>query len=199
MLTVSELEDSKIIELIRAGKDKEVMPLLYKKVLPQLKSYILRTNGSKDDAYDVFHDALMVFYEQVMTGQYNTKYNIYGFLYRIGVFRWINKLKKDKGIVHFDEMPEFQSEEMSTKFESTDASKDENVLQKLFSPIGEKCIELLNYTIYSDMLMEDVMIRMDFASVDAVRMQHMRCKQKLMKELEKNPALLKKLKKLQGK
>lgn len=189
-----ELEDSKIIELIRNGDDRKAMPILYKKVLPQLKSYISRTGGSKEDAFDVFHDALMIFYEQVMTGQYNTKYNIYGFLYRIGVFRWINKLKKDKGVIHYDEIPEFQAEELSTKFDENEPGRNENILQKFFSPIGEKCIELLNYTIYSDLLMEDVMLRMEFSSVEAVRMQQMRCKQKLMKEMEKNPALLQKLK-----
>jgi len=191
---VFDLEDSKIIELIRNGNDRKAMPILYKKVLPQLRSYISRTGGSKEDAFDVFHDALMIFYEQVMTGQFNTKYNIYGFLYRIGVFRWINKMKKDKGIVHYDEIPEFQAEEISTKFDQNESGRNENILQTLFSPIGEKCIELLNYTIYSDLLMEDVMIRMQFTSVEAVRMQQMRCKQKLMKELEKNPALLQKLK-----
>jgi DNA-directed RNA polymerase specialized sigma24 family protein len=193
-MTVSEIEDSKLIDLIRNGDDRKAMPILYKKVLPQLKNYILRTGGSKDDAFDVFHDALMVFYEQVMIGQYNTKYNVYGFLYRIGVFRWINKLKKDKGIVHYDEMPEFQAEEISTNYDLNEPSRNQNLLQKLFSPIGEKCIELLNYTIYSDLLMEDVMLRMKFSSVEAVRMQQMRCKQKLMKEMENNPSLLQKLK-----
>lgn len=193
-MTVSEIEDSKLIDLIRNGDDRKVMPILYKKVLPQLKNYILRTGGSKDDAFDVFHDALMVFYEQVMKNEYNTKYNVYGFLYRIGVFRWINKLKKDKGIVHYDEMPEFQAEEVSTNYDLNEPSRNQNLLQKLFSPIGEKCIELLNYTIYSDLLMEDVMLRMEFSSVEAVRMQQMRCKQKLIKEMENNPSLLQKLK-----
>ena len=193
-MTVSEIEDSKLIDLIRNGDDRKAMPILYKKVLPQLKNYILRTGGSKDDAFDVFHDALMVFYDQVMKNEYNTKYNIYGFLYRIGVFRWINKLKKDKGIVHYDEMPEFQAEEISTNYDLNEPSRNQNLLQKLFSPIGEKCIELLNYTIYSDLLMEDVMLRMEFSSVEAVRMQQMRCKQKLMKEMENNPSLLQKLK-----
>jgi DNA-directed RNA polymerase specialized sigma24 family protein len=193
-MTVSEIEDSKLIDLIRNGDDRKAMPILYKKVLPQLKNYILRTGGSKDDAFDVFHDALMVFYEQVMKNEYNTKYNVYGFLYRIGVFRWLNKLKKDKGIVHYDEMPEFQAEEVSTNYDLNESSRNQNLLQKLFAPIGEKCIELLNYTIYSDLLMEDVMLRMEFSSVEAVRMQQMRCKQKLIKEMENNPSLLQKLK-----
>lgn len=190
-----EIEDSRILELIRLGKDREVMPLFYKKVLPQLKSYISKNNGEREDAYDVFHDALILFYEQVIGGVFDPKYNVFGYLYRIAVYRWINKMKKDKSMIFSEELPERATvEESWTQFDSKGLEKDHNLLKSLFSQIGGKCVELLTYTIYSDMLMEDVMARMNFASVDAVRMQHMRCKQKLLKEMESNPALLRKLK-----
>ena len=39
-----EIDESKILELIRLGIDKEVIPLIYKKVLPQLKNFILKNN-----------------------------------------------------------------------------------------------------------------------------------------------------------
>ncbi len=180
--------------MIRQGSDKEVMSLLYKKVLPQLKSYILKNNGNRDDAYDVFHDALMLFYEQVIEGTYNEKYAIYGYLYRIAVFRWINKVKKQRSLVLMEEPPEMDMSESWERYEAAQSGQENDILSTLFAKLGDKCIELLNYTIYSDMLMEDVMLRMGFASVDAVRMQHMRCKQKILKELEENPILLKKLK-----
>lgn len=191
---MTHTEDSKILELIRAGKDQEVMPLLYKMVLPQLKNYVLKNNGDKEDAYDVFHDALMLFYEQVMEGTFNTKYNIYGYLYKIGVYRWINKAKKNKNLVLSDELPERWMEQSWESYDKSDVTRDENLLKSLFSNLGDKCVELLTYTIYTDMLMEDVMERMGYNSVDAVRMQHMRCKQKLLKEIEENPLLLKRLK-----
>jgi len=193
-MQVKEIEDSKILELIRLGKDKDVIPLIYKRVLPQLKNYIVKNKGNREDAYDVFHDSLMLFYEQVIKGEFDNKYNIFGYIYRIGVFRWINKIKKDRGMVLTENLPETFAEGNELDFSKNHDLTDANLLRKLFASIGEKCIELLSYTIYSDMNMEDVMIRMHFTSIEAVRMQHMRCKQKLVKEIEKTPSLMNKLK-----
>ena len=191
---MKEIEESEILELIRLGKNKEVIPLIYKKVLPQLKNYIVKNNGNRDDAYDVFHDSLIIFYEQVIKQEFDSKYNIYGYIYKIAVFRWINKVKKLKSFVFTEELPDLKSEENNFENKGIVNLTDSNLLDSLFSPIGEKCIELLSYTIYSDMNMDDIMLRMEFSTVEAVRMQHMRCKQKLIKEIKNNPGLLKKLK-----
>lgn len=191
---MKDIKQEDIVSYIKQGNDKLVIPLLYKKVLPQLKSFISVNKGNVEDAYDIFHDALLIFYDQVITDKFNKKYTVYGYLYRLSVFRWINKIKRDKLITLKDELPDFASEDFQTEEKQSDL-KDENLLSTLFSKIGEKCVELLNYTIYSNMLMEDIMHRMNFSSPESVRMQQMRCKQKLMKEIELNPSLLKRLRK----
>ena len=191
---MSDIKQEHIVSYIKEGKDNLVIPLLYKKALPELKSYISLNKGNKEDTYDIFHDALMIFYDQVITNKFNEKYSVYGYLYRLCVFRWINKIKRDKLITLKDNMPDFVAYELKED-DTNNEFKDETLLNSLFSKIGEKCIELLNYTIYSKMLMEDIMLRMNFSSPESVRMQQMRCKQKLMKEIEQNPSLLKRLKK----
>ncbi|MBY0427569.1 MAG: RNA polymerase subunit sigma [Cytophagales bacterium] len=191
---MADIESSKIIQLIREGKDKLAISMLYKKVLPQVKNYISKNKGKKEDANDVFHDALIVLYEQVVKGTFNEKYNIFGYLYRLSLFRWLNMLKKEKPMAYMEELPEMTMEENYGRWDGNDVTQDRNVLQSLFSQIGEKCVELLTYAIYSEMLAEDIMLRMGFNSVDATRMQQVRCKQKLIKEIENNPALLEKLK-----
>ena len=193
---MAELEQSKILELIRSGKDKEVMPYLYKKVLPSVKSFISKNKGDKEDAYDAFHDALMLFYEQVIRGTFDPKYKVIGYLYRISIYRWINKLQKDKGLVFAEDLPENTVEEkwFDYDWQGKEVEKEDNLLKAFFSKMGDKCVELLTYTIYTDMLMEDIVARMNFVSVAAARMQQTRCKQKLMEEMEKDPELLKMLK-----
>ena len=68
--------------------------------------------------------------------------------------------------------------------------KEENLIKSLFNDLGDKCIELLNYTIYNNLLLEDIAIRMGLASVGAVKMQLKRCKDKLYKELEEKPEII---------
>lgn len=189
------IKEEQIPELIRLGEDRKVVPLLYKNVLPQVEKYVRRNSGNKEDAFDVFQDALLIFYKQIVKNSFDPKYKVFGYLYRISINLWINKVKKDKKIQLVEEIMEPEPEPMEIK-ESLLTLKNENILQSLFSGIGEKCIELLTYSIYYNLLMEDIMIRMNFPSVSAVKMQQQRCKQKLMGEIEKNPSLLERLKEL---
>jgi RNA polymerase sigma factor (sigma-70 family) len=185
--------EDQIPSLIREGKDREVLSFLYKEVFPQVKKYIVRHNGNREDAYDVFQDAIVYFYKQVMQNELNPNYKVFGYLYRLSLNRWINKLKKDKRYVLSEDMQEFDNEESLPRLELINGP-NENLLVSLFSGIGDKCVELLTYTIYYNLLMEDIMLRMGFTSVNAVKMRHMRCKEKLVLELQNNPSLLGKIK-----
>ncbi|ABG58067.1 RNA polymerase sigma factor [Cytophaga hutchinsonii] len=187
------IKEEDIVSLINKGKDREVVPLLYKKVYPLVERYIVRNSGKKDDAQDVFQDALLLFYKQIMLKTYDQKYKVFGYLYKICIYKWVNKAKKNSKIVFVDEIEKFEEPVYDEFTETLIVHADENIIRKLFNPIGEKCIELLTYTTYSSLLLEDIMIRMDFNSVSAVKMQLKRCKEKLLKQIDENPALINQL------
>lgn len=187
------IQEDQIPHLMRQGKDKEVVPLLYKKVFPIVKKYIVSHGGEKEDAFDLFQDALVDFYSQVMRGEYKEQYKVYGFLFRYSINKWINKVKRNKKIVLKEDLSDFENIGVP-HIEYTFLKKEDNLLRTLFAPIGEKCIELLTYTVFYHMLMEDIVLRMGFPSEAAAKMQHLRCKQKLAEEIEKRPHLLDRLK-----
>lgn len=190
------IEEDEIPELIRKGQDRQVLPVLYKTVFPKVKSYILKNNGRADDAYDVFQDAVLLFYKQVIDKSFNEKYTTFGYLYRLSLNRWINKLKKDKKLTFTDSFQEMHLlEEVSPEaFNPLEKLyKNNNLLVELFSNIGEKCIEILSFTIYSNLMIEDIMLRTGLNSEGAVKMKIKRCKEKLLKEVKKNPGLKSKL------
>ncbi|GAL84384.1 DNA-directed RNA polymerase specialized sigma subunit [Sporocytophaga myxococcoides] len=189
-----KISEEQIPDLIRNGKDKEVIPHLYKKVFPLVENYIRKNSGRKEDASDVFQDCLLLFYKQVIKNTFDPKYKVYGYLYRISINLWINKIKKEQRIQYLETVGDEAFEEEPSPWDRPQERTDENVIKSLFSGIGEKCVELLTNTVYYNLLMEDIMIRMGFSSIDAVKMQQKRCKQKLIKEIENNPALADKLK-----
>ena len=51
--------DEVIIDSIKKGTDREVLKYLYKEVLPKVKSYVRKNQGSSDEAFDVFQDAIV--------------------------------------------------------------------------------------------------------------------------------------------
>ena len=185
-----KIKEDQIPEFIRNGQDNLVIPILYKKVYPLVENYIVRRSGRKEDASDVFQDALLLFYKQVIKNTFDPKYKVFGYLFRLSLNQWLNKIKKDNKMQPMESLPDIYGEEMQLNKEVLFVKNQPNILQSMFTDIGEKCIELLTYTIYSDLLMEDIMIRMGFVSESAVKMQQHRCKKKLIELVEKNPGLI---------
>ena len=188
------VKEENIVSLIKSGKDREVVPVLYKKVYPLVEYYIVRNSGTKDDASDVFQDTLLLFYKQIMQNSFDEKYKVYGYLYKISLYKWMNKAKKNSKIKFVDEIENLDYLMVHETANDVISNPDENIIRKLFSPIGEKCIELMTYTTYSNLLLEDIMLRMELNSVAAVKMQLKRCKEKLLKQIEENPSLINQLK-----
>lgn len=188
-----EIREDQIPHLIRQGKGKEAIPVLYKKVFPLVKKYIVTHGGIKEDAFDLFQDALIDFYAQVIKGEYKEHYKVFGYLFKYCIHKWINKMKRAKKIEFKEDLSIFENREGGT-VEFGLLGKEDDLLRSLFAPIGDKCIELLTLTVLNNMLLEDVVLRMQFPSVAAAKMQHLRCKQKLAEELEKHPELVNRLK-----
>jgi DNA-directed RNA polymerase specialized sigma24 family protein len=188
-----EIREDQIPQLVREGKGKETVPLLYKKVFPVVKKYILSHGGIKEDAFDLFQDALVDFYAQVMAGEYKEQYKVYGYLYKFSIHKWINKVKREKKITFQEDLSIFENREGPVA-EYGVLGKEDNLLRSLFAPIGDKCIELLTYTVLNNMLLEDIVLRMNLPSVAAAKMQQLRCKQKLAEEIAKRPELINRLK-----
>jgi DNA-directed RNA polymerase specialized sigma24 family protein len=178
--------------LIKTGQDQQVISLLYKNIFPKVKKYVVSHGGIADDASDVFQDSIMYLYSQIVSGKYDEeKYTIYGYLFTLSKNRWLNKLKRSKRITSVENYDESLAEAISdADFQFVDEiNTGENLIRSIFSGLGEKCIELLTYDIFYNMLMEDIVLRMGFPSAGAAKMQLKRCKEKLNLELEQKPEI----------
>lgn len=183
-----------ILAKISNGDDAGAIDLLYAKVFPLVKKYIVKRGGHKEDVADIFQDALVDFYRMLGAKKYDPKYKVEAYLYNLCAHKWLNKVKRDQKIQYKDDLEMiFRDYEEVHKHEYTFVGKEEELLNTLFSKIGTKCKELLTYTIFNDLMMEDIVIRMGFNSTAAAKMQHQRCKQKMMEEIDAHPEILNKL------
>jgi RNA polymerase sigma factor (sigma-70 family) len=175
--------DKDIIKAIRKGEDHKALEALYKDVFPKIKKFIAGSERT-EEAKDILQEAMLIFYKQVMANKFDEKYEVAGFIYTISKNLWINRLNKKKKItgLNQEEIPESGEKSILDNMLIED-KKD--ILKRIFSQLGDKCRELLTYTIYQDLSMEDVAIRMNFNSANAATTAMFRCKQKLM-EIVKN-------------
>ncbi len=89
-----QIRDQDVIAAIKAGKDDKVLKALYSNLLPKISAYIRTNNGSNDEAFDVFQDAVVIFFKQVMTDKFDTQYSVSAFIYSVSRNLWINRVKK---------------------------------------------------------------------------------------------------------
>ena len=123
--------------------------------------------------------------KQIKTGKYNENYDVTGFLYVVCRNLWINKAKHDS---RMRPLPDYHDSAENYDFtEDIITEQKEKVIQNLLSKLGKKCVQLLQYSVYDKKSHEEICELMGFATVNSVKTQKYKCKQKLMKILESNP------------
>jgi RNA polymerase sigma factor (sigma-70 family) len=172
------MTDRAILDAIHRGEDS-ILEYLYKRVLPKVKSYIIKNNGSEDDARDIFQDAVLIFYKYVKLGKFDEKNDIAGFIFSISRNLWINLAKKKNRLSEL-------SEDVLTLPHSDNAADDlitkerEEFVMKLFSQLGDSCKTILLYSIYHKLSMKEIKEKMGFTSENVAKTRNYKCKQRLM-------------------
>jgi RNA polymerase sigma factor (sigma-70 family) len=184
-----EYTDKEIVELIRQGEEDRALGFLYKKILPKIKYLIKKNSGDDDEAYDIFQDAILIFYKQVKVGKYKEEYEIAGFIYSISRNLWINRVKKkNRSVNFFGETPEIEVPESA--LDDLITSERETMVMKILGELGERCKELLLYTIYHKFSMKEICEKMGFSTENAAKTRNYKCKQRLI-ELTKDNMVIK--------
>ncbi len=168
--------DNELLDLIKQGYSNQALRFLYKNVQPKITNWIKQNNGDEDEAQDIFQDSVLAFYQYVIDGKFREENSIEGFIFSIARNKWINRVKKrNKESL---ELPKNISVSESYGQNSVFRSKE---IEKLLNQLGEVCKELLTYSIFYKMTMEDIAIRMNYSSENAAKTKNYKCKQRLVK------------------
>lgn len=171
--------DAEIIEGILSGRDDKVLAFLYKESLPVVRNFILKNQGTAEEANDIFQDAVIRFYNAVKRGTFQEKCSISTFIFGISKNLWINAVKR-KGRQMEDDGAEFVQDSVDIMANIISNEKVKAV-NELLGKIGETCAQLLKYSIYEDLSMREICQKMGFSSEDVAKTNNYRCKQKLIK------------------
>jgi len=177
-----------IVEAIRQRKDREVLAAMYREIYPKVARYVTGNSGSEDDSKDVFQEAILVFYQLVITERYNRIQDITGFLIKVSRNIWINKVKRTKKEVSVELLAEHEDYAPSPLI-SMIMNEKWSAYHILFNNLGSKCREMLTYSIYQKLSMKEIALKMSLSNENAAKTQNYRCKQKLMEIVSANKDL----------
>lgn len=182
--------DINIIESIRKGSNEQVLAYLYDKPLKKIRKYILSNKGTTEDANDIFQDAVVILFNQVKKGNYNTEHDIDGFLYSVARNLWIDKMRREKRMVTKDLSSGTDHTDFNDHLKDLIVKERSAAIRKAFERLDEKCRKILLYAIYEKLSMKEISEKMGYNNENVAKSNHYRCKQYLARMVKEDKELL---------
>jgi RNA polymerase sigma factor (sigma-70 family) len=174
---------------IHTGKDDKILEFLYDTVLPKVKHMVYKYKGREDEAYDVFQEAILKFYNFVKQGKFDANHKVESFIYAISKNMYIDYMRRQNKSVKIDSIREKGNSEFDSPLEKIITEEKEAKVKAVFSQLGETCNNLLMYCFYHDLPTKEICEKMGFISEDVLKTKKYKCKQRLLQLIKENPTL----------
>jgi len=167
-------------EIINRTKNKEYGKLakhLYR-YFPVIQKFILKNSGTKEEAEDVFQDALIIFFNKVNNGAFKLESTLNTYLFGISKNLWHVQLRKRKNEIVSDL---YTVNSASIENDINSAIEENLKFQKALeavSSLGDRCKSLLLMFYYKKMSMAEIAKKTGVSSEKLVKNQKYRCIEK---------------------
>ena len=130
--------------------------------------YVLTNQGNKQDAEDIFQEALAFFCEKVVSDNFKPSSTVNTYLYGVAKNLWRNQLRKKR--------PDLTGENIEIEDEIIEQDYDLlKEAEKAISTLGKKCIELLQLFYFQSLKMDEIAKTLGFSSGKSARNQKYKC------------------------
>lgn len=154
---------------------------LYEGAFPAFAQFAARLNGSFDDAKDIFHDALVVFFEKSMQPDFRVTGAPEPYVVGIAKHLWIRKFHHDRLKISLNDV------ESSIAIPS-DFYPEVNELRllRLLETTGKRCLELLQKFYYERSPLKDIARTLGYGNEHSASVQKFKCLGKMREAIKSN-------------
>lgn len=149
---------------------KEMLAELYQQAFPAVARYVSKRGGNFDEAKDIFHDALIVWYEKDPQVD-----NAAGYVVGISKHLWLKKYRESNNEVSL-ENHDLADEEHA----ETSSARLLNFLERA----GKKCMDLLTGFYYDNLPLNDIAEKFGFSGVRSATVQKYKCLEKVRESIK---------------
>lgn len=143
---------------------------LYEKAFPPFVHFASRRNASFQDAKDIFHDALVIYYEKTQKTGLEEIGSPAAYVVGIAKHLWIRKFNRDRGHIALSD-----AEAAISIPGDFFPSVDEKRLLRFLERAGKKCMELLQRFYYDKMPLKDIASALGYRSQHSATVQKFKC------------------------
>lgn len=153
---------------------------LYRRTFPAVRQYVQRRGGTDQDAQDVFHDALLVFYEKTVAGTLTLTAEPGTYLTGVCRNLWHRELERRARHPHTDlaEAQHQSADDAPPTLAEGPALSPDAVLAYV-EQLGEKCRSILLAFYYFRQPLAQIAATHDYRSVRSATVQKFKCLERL--------------------
>jgi RNA polymerase sigma factor (sigma-70 family) len=154
---------------------EQALTQLYERAFPQVRRHVCRRGGSVQDAQDVFHDALVLLYEQAVGG--TLVLTAAPSTYLVGISRnlWHHEQRRRARLPHED-LPDYLDQ---LPADATEPAESDLALLDYVEQLSEKCKRMLLAFYYFQQPLGQITTTLGYGSVRSATVQKFKCLERL--------------------
>mgnify|MGYP000200429918 CR=1 FL=1 len=178
------------LEELRQGSEN-VLRRVYEENREKFLNYARRYSLSDEENVDIYQDAYVIFYDNVMSGKIESfTSSISTYLFGIGKYLIFDQMRKNKKNVgnNYDLSIVGDEDEMveTLELEQSSLTTEQMLLQEYFGTLGKKCQELLTLFYYRGYTIQEIMVSGSYNSQNVVKAAKSRCMKTLKERIKEN-------------
>ena len=177
-----EITDESILSKISTNtKDQQTyFNELYRRYFKATESYVLKNNGSKDDAKDIFQEVMLVLLVKLNDPDFKLTSSLSTYIYAISKNLWLNKLKESSKLTICEFFEDIE-EEMPDEFKT----EREQKLTRWINMITKHCQAIIKAIFFLREPILNLAIRQGWKNKHTAQNQKYKCLQQIKKIKEK--------------
>ena len=164
---------------VREADHKLRLTRLYEDTFPFVAKFIAKRGGSFEDAKDIFHDALVIFYEKAAEKRIPDGIDEGRYIVGIAKHLWIRKFNEDHLKSGLDSVEE------SIFIPDDYFDQSDNRLLSLLQLTGRKCMDLLRAFYYDNLAIQQITNVFGFSNEHSASVQKYKCIEKMRATVQK--------------
>ena len=149
---------------------------VYKKYFKQTKAYVLKNNGTADDADDIFQEVMLVLLTKTKDPDFKLTSSLGTWLFAVTRNLWRNRLKEKLKMPHAD-----LHDEIPENLPETNETLPKKKLMAWITQITEHCQRLIASLFFFKEPMANLVVRMGWKNKHTADNQKYKCIQQLKK------------------
>ena len=168
------MTDHKIIELIRTERDERALDALYKH-FPLMQKMIRFKGGTRNDAEDVFQEALIIFVKAARKSDFTLTEKLSSYLFSVCRYLWKDELIKRQRYIPLDWDSKLTTAEEEQLHVALEEEGREKLAEKALDGLKERCRELLLIFYQGRLTLKEIALKMGYSSENVAKNQKYKC------------------------